>query len=126
MTRPIKFRYLAKDIHHPENPDRWEYFEIPGNLFIGDDVFMPPENYRLETIGQFTGLTDKNGKPIYEGDIVRYTPVGYEYSDDHKSQLVSEVSFNAGSFCLHGRDSVTGYYLDEVIGNIHENKELLK
>ena len=72
-----------------------------------------------ETIGQYTGLTDKNGKKIFEGDIVafgeyRYTVewkqdrIGYGYTETADRMLECD-----GEHC-------------EVIGNIHDNPELLK
>jgi len=72
-----------------------------------------------ETIGQFTGLCDKNGKEIYEGDIANISRL--------KNQLViyKDCKFgtqNGSSFyCLGNWDRKF-----EVIGNIHENPELLK
>ena len=75
-----------------------------------------------ETVGQFTGLTDKNGKKIFEGDIVR--------NGDY-TMIVVWYDFHA-AFMLAFR--VDGDYFEaisnshiylEVIGNIHDNPELL-
>lgn len=73
---------------------------------------------------QFTGLTDKNGKEIYEGDIVQL----YGFSDKYK------ISYGNGCFYLEGiedftQDIMFSYQESnkvEVIGNVYENPELLK
>ena len=77
-----------------------------------------------ETVGQFTGVTDKNGKKVFEHDIVRF---------DRGTFVVVFLDFRM-SFCfdgLHGRGCVPGFTMAhwehlEVIGNIHDNPELLE
>ena len=81
-----------------------------------------------ETVGQYTGLTDKNGKKIFEVDIVKiylYEPKGlanYEIGcikfDDTKARFV---------FCTKdGSYSIDNTNTYEIIGNIYDNPELLK
>ena len=86
-----------------------------------------------ETVGQFTGLTDKNGVRIFEGDICRFK----RFNDVH----VGKIIFNetTASFVMKYQ-SIVGAYGEkathkmllsvcddiEVIGNIHDNPELLE
>lgn len=131
MTREIKFRSKSLD-------GIWEYGELHlrcnhphiHNL-IGAKIYIDPN-----TVGQFTGLHDKNGKEIYEGDIIKMSTAAY---GDEIFKIGYEDS-HIGAFCLctneqedtsrfvgiFGRDYGYEPFYCEVIGNIYDNPELLK
>lgn len=74
---------------------------------------------------QYTGIKDKNGKEIYEGDVVEY-----QHHEEMKEVLRqrSSIGFSEGSFvCPEWGEFVSDSQLEdcEVIGNIYENPELL-
>ena len=78
-----------------------------------------------ETVGQYTGLTDKNGKKIFEDDIVNFKTTAYHFKN-------CRIKFQScyGRYCAidnkwyeYPMDKTFEY---EVIGNIHDNPELLK
>lgn len=83
-----------------------------------------------ETVGQFTGLTDKNGKKVFEGDIVKIKDFSggcYLTCDQPTSNFAVKWYGKEGRF---GIDYMKLFPYDftksEVIGNIHDNPELLK
>lgn len=95
----------------------------------GDDIYgvavIP------DTVGQFTGLTDRNGKRIFEGDIVKGRDLLEQFREEDANHfgIYGYVSHQDGSFVIVG-EVITHYrWLDydlEVIGNIHNNPELLE
>ncbi|MBQ7505327.1 MAG: hypothetical protein IJT79_08440 [Ruminococcus sp.] len=94
----------------------------------GKDVYV----YQ-ETIGQYTGLTDENGKKIFEGDIVKYPIEQGKYSETNIHEVVFEMRGGSGYFGIKMSDVETWGFCPEVpsklmtvFGNIHDNPELLE
>ena len=88
------------------------------------DYYPDWENVIPESVGQYTGLTDINGKRIFEGDIVK----GFYYYSD-KEQRIFKVVYKESAFFLvekGGKEYLMFGLTVEVIGNIHDNPELLK
>lgn len=118
MNRIIKFRAWDKREKKwfPQN----EYLEVTsgGNLFFND---FPVKNDYVICFD--TGLYDKNGKEIYEGDIIKFSLSSFTTP---RCKDVVEYNEHRGMVIIKNRTyTLESTYQKEVIGNIYENPELI-
>lgn len=138
--REILFR--AKNIN-----EQWRYGYLERQDLLYDENYDCSSSIQIETVGQYTGLTDKIGTKIFEGDIVKLTRTNmYAQSTSfHNQDLVSlhriywndeKCCFYQEHFDIEKKRVISGGSLNfnderarqniiEVIGNIYDNPELL-
>lgn len=107
-------------------------FEIEGNTIFGCD--LTAYDVIPETVGQYTGLTDKNGKKIFEGDIIRFdenlytvqrecdTPGGYWAETGYILKHIGWSDYTSFTSTIDDWENECQIF---IIGNIHDNPELL-
>ena len=138
--REILFR--AKDNTYSKNHGEWLY----GVPFLDDngDLVMSSSDYKCyklfvkkETVGEYTGITDKKGNKIFEGDVfhiekenyygvVRYGRYCNPFNDDPDKRHVGfYVEWNNRPELLR-RDLAFWSYECEIVGNIFDNPDLVK
>lgn len=129
--REIKFRGKRIDTGEwvygdlIENQGRYYiYYATSDTTLENEDnsIIVLAEEVDPDTVGQYTGLKDRNGREIYEGDVVRFL----DADDKVKNE---EVRFGEGGFTpvveICWMADIEGMFV-EVIGNIHDNPELLE
>jgi hypothetical protein len=117
MSREIKFRaWRENKMHYNITTAHYEHNAMSGS---GGDLWDFAEWMKWSKVMQYTGMKDKNGAEIYEGDIIKYDrhddPVIIRWTEegmDYTGWIFEDLFTQGGPF--------------EVIGNIFENSELLK
>ena len=134
MNREIKFRAFYRGEMYNVQEIYFDEGKVYANSFKGHS--FSPDSEHVKGIMQFTGLKDKNGKEIYEGDIVRseygvcYLTKMYPCFVDNTQRIeIFEVKYNTNDACfekLRQPNDNNFDYRFEVIGNVFENKNLLE
>lgn len=135
--------YMSKKRYIPDTRD-WDIAEYYENNPTYNWVFVK-EEVTSETVGQYTGLTDKNGTKIFEGDILNFVGRNLRvFWNDESYQWQATIKRNGFDFPVydgiethHPVECVTlgwiaaevpiiGSMSTEIVGNIYDNPELVK
>lgn len=136
MGREIMFR--GKHVHafscNEKMDGSWLYGYLSDKNYIHSPELECERLVDPKTVGQYTGLKDKHGKMIFEGDIVIYDNTPYNVYSTPKTGV---IVWRKNAFSLKYREYETYWYFGlgcddffcakcEVLGNIHDNPELLE
>lgn len=134
--RAIKFRgkahgrWIYGGLVYSDNIEPAIYFEVGNKVYKRIDwAYVDPDS-----VGQFTGLFDEDGREIYEGDIIKIVE---EFDDENVYTRNGVVCFEEGIYELQDKNGKHFAYLGwlmhddsisklEVIGNIHDDSELIE
>ena len=132
--REIKFRGKRADNGEWVYGDLMQFYNNGHRMNSVTICSTQVDEVLTNTVGQFTGLHDKNGQEIYEGDIVKWTITqmrvtedgGYEEYDSDEIDVIEwcNDALYVGEYCAVGFSYESEDYA-EVLGNIHDNPELL-
>lgn len=114
MNRPLKFRVWCFSTNH------WVELE----KFIGASYGNINDDPDL-MIEQFTGLLDKEGKEIYEGDVVRCREIWLASIHEDPIWHTGTVVYDEGAFRILSESSCVTFEGCKIIGDIHDNPALL-
>ena len=109
--------WIFGNVNYYPNLNRW-FIRLQPAMSVLQTL---EDEVAANTVGQYTGLTDKNGKKIFDGDIVKYKEENGEivYHDQEAMFVVCFDTWFTDFDHLYGKDV-------EIVGNIHDNPELLE
>jgi uncharacterized phage protein (TIGR01671 family) len=91
--------------------------------YVGDDIGYLEDEIIPETLGQYTGMKDKNGNKVFEGDIISSTYYGNSPVEYYLNRFTISYDFGKAE---ENTDFNFSEVIYEVIGNIYDNPELLE